>query len=82
AVVTDLPYGRSSRVAGRNKREIASILVSSSAKLLGPGARLVATTDSPGELERSAAEKFEIEERFSLFVHRSLTRHIFVMAKR
>ena len=82
AVVTDLPYGRSTRVAGRTKREIASILVSSSAKLLMPGARLVATTDSPGELERSAARNFRIEERFSLFVHRSLTRHIFVMARR
>ena len=82
ALVTDLPYGRSSRVAGRNKREIATLLVSTGAKLLRSGAGLVATTDSPGELESAAARKFEIEERFSLYVHRSLTRHIFVMARK
>jgi tRNA (guanine10-N2)-dimethyltransferase len=81
AVVADLPYGRSSLVAGRSKRGIARVLASAATALLAPGARAVASTDSPEALEPEMSSAFDLEERFSLYVHKSLTRHILVMRR-
>jgi tRNA G10 N-methylase Trm11 len=43
---------------------------------------MVAGTDSPDELADAVARDFSVEEKFEIYVHRSLTRHIFVMARK
>ncbi len=52
-----------------------------SATMLDRGRRLVCCTDSPGLVESAARHGFRELDRHSLYVHRSLTRHIFVMER-
>lgn len=77
AIVTDLPYGRSSYVNRRgNMEEFYSSFLSSAVGLLKPGKHLVAVF--PNTVNVPEPIGFKIRETYNVYVHKSLTRQIVV----
>jgi tRNA (guanine10-N2)-dimethyltransferase len=78
AVVTDPPYGRSTRTLGGGTEGVLDRLYSSAAEVLPEGGRLVVCLPSrdllPGE-----GSPFEVEAVHPMRVHKSLTRHVCVL---
>jgi tRNA (guanine10-N2)-dimethyltransferase len=74
-VVFDAPYGRQSKIEGNLESLVAGAL--SEARRLAP--RAVVIADRPWD-EAAEAAGWTVEERFERRVHRSLTRHIAVLA--
>jgi len=77
AVVSDLPYGRSSKVFGGDVDDVAELAFRSVHEMLPVGGRFVCMLPVEGVVP----EGFLVENRFSIFVHRSLTRYISVLLK-
>jgi tRNA (guanine10-N2)-dimethyltransferase len=82
AIVSDLPYGRSTTLAGRKLQELITKFVAQAESALGPG-RFMVLCINDGRLVELAIRgtQFKVMERFERRVHKSLTRHFFVMKK-
>ena len=78
AIVTDPPYGRSSFVTDRNLKNLYRGFISSAAEILSEGKYLVMSL--PNEF-RAESDEFDIIEKYSWYVHRSLTRQIYVLRR-
>ena len=78
AIVTDLPYARSSFVTEKNLMEFYNKFISSAGKMIGPGKYLVLVV--PSEYYPEMGE-FDVREIYNLRIHKSLTRRIFVLIK-
>jgi tRNA (guanine10-N2)-dimethyltransferase len=79
AIVTDPPYGRSSFMTDRNLEKFYGTFLSSASGVMDPGKYLVMIT--PGSYDLDAKE-FEVDNTYSLYVHKSLTRHILVLKRK
>jgi tRNA (guanine10-N2)-dimethyltransferase len=80
SIVTDLPYGRASGTGGEDVAGIYGRLFWTAASVLGPGKRLVLAVHQPSLLP--ATRELAPVQNFSYRVHRSLTRHIMVWARK
>lgn len=78
AIVTDPPYGRSSAVFGGNKTELYKNFLKSAANSLKAKGTIVIVT--PMEFSRKL-KGFEVIGKYSIRVHKSLTRRILVLSK-
>jgi len=78
AIVTDMPYGRSSFTTEKNLRKFYSEFISVAGNLLQTGRYLVMVT--PEEFTPKP-KNLSVAEEFSLYVHKSLTRKIMVMRR-
>jgi len=82
ALVSDLPYGRSTTLAGRKQEDLVTRFVSEAYRALRPGRCMVLCINDERMLLRALKlTDFEIVERFERRVHRSLTRYIAVLRK-
>jgi len=81
AIVTDLPYGRSSGTDGEAVDLLYRRTMASIARLLRPGAHAVLGCARPELLDGWEAHGLAVVEHHSDAVHRSLTRH-FIVVKR
>lgn len=82
AIVSDLPYGRSTTLAGREQEELVTRFVAEAEKVLRPGKHMVLCINDERMLMRALSRTgFETVERFERRVHRSLTRYIIVARK-
>ncbi|MDY6965748.1 MAG: methyltransferase domain-containing protein [Halobacteriota archaeon] len=79
AVVIDPPYGRSAIVKARSIEELYRQTLREVHRVLKEGRRLVIVSDF--SFDEQIEEGFEIEERHSYRVHKSMTRHITVLVK-
>lgn len=79
AIVTDLPYGRNSRVSSRELRNFYSLAMKKMYDMLIAGRRMVVMINSPEML--SIPEELNTLWSMSFRVHSSLTRHILVFQK-
>ncbi len=78
AIVTDLPYGRSSAIFGGNIIELYKNFLKSASKILKSGSGIVIVT--PKKFLPKLKE-FEVIGKYSIRVHKSLTRRILVLRK-
>lgn len=82
AMVSDLPYGRSTTLAGRKLQELITKFVAQAEKVLGPGRFMVLCINDGRLVERAIrGTPFKVMEKFERRVHKSLTRHFFVIKK-
>ena len=79
AIVTDPPYGRSSFMTERNIEKFYEKFLLSASKVLDPGKYLIMILPDSSDLK---TDKFEVKENYSLYVHKSLTRKIFVLRRK
>lgn len=79
AIVTDLPYGRNSRISSRELRDFYSLAMKKMSDILPAGRRMVVMINSPEML--SIPEQLTTVWSMSFRVHSSLTRHILVFQK-
>lgn len=79
AIVTDPPYGRSSFMTERNTKKFYEDFLFSASKILDSGKYLVMILPDSSELKVNG---FEIKEKYSFYVHKSLTRKIFVLRRK
>ncbi|HJP32942.1 MAG TPA: hypothetical protein QGF95_20530 [Candidatus Latescibacteria bacterium] len=87
AIVTDPPYGRSTATGKEPIGSLYERMFAPMATVLKPGARLVIALPRQGaetvEFYRHCFENcFHLHEVFPLFVHKSLTRLLFVLIKK
>ncbi|HYA33128.1 MAG TPA: methyltransferase domain-containing protein, partial [Candidatus Bathyarchaeia archaeon] len=80
AVTTDFPYGRSVSVRAVSSNQLTARALDEIFRVLKPEKRAVFISHTPIELALFDAG-FTIEERHSHYVHKSLTREIFVARK-
>lgn len=80
AVVTDPPYGRSTRVEGHGPTEVLDGLYRVACGALLPGGRLVVCLPSVDMLP-GGGRGLEVVSVHPIRVHRSLTRHICVLSR-
>jgi tRNA (guanine10-N2)-dimethyltransferase len=80
AVVTDLPYGRSSRIQAQSYAQLRSDAIAEIYRVLKKGKRAVIISYTPIENDVKEAG-FSIDERHTQYVHKSLTRTIVVAKK-
>ena len=80
AVVTDLPYGRSSRIQAQSYAQLRSEAIAEIYRVLKKDKRAVVISYTPIENDIEEAG-FSIDERHSQYVHKSLTRTIVVAKK-
>ncbi|MCQ8894140.1 MAG: methyltransferase domain-containing protein [Methanolinea sp.] len=80
AVVTDLPYGQSVSIHAKNLELLVSGALEEVARVLKPGRRAVVVSSRP--LPAREGGDMEVISTCSQRVHRSLTRHIHVLAKK
>ncbi|HXY87392.1 MAG TPA: THUMP domain-containing protein [Candidatus Acidoferrales bacterium] len=80
AVVTDLPYGRSSRIQAQSYAQLRSEAIAEIYRVLKKGKRAVVISYTPikNDIEEAG---FSIDELHSQYVHKSLTRTIIVAKK-
>lgn len=81
AIVTDLPYGRSSFMTDRNKERFYSDFLKTAASILTSGRHLVVVFPDSVDISVDEAE-FETREKYSIYVHKSLTRKIHVLRRK
>jgi len=79
-VVTDLPYGRSSRIQAQSYAELRSEAIVEIYRVLKKDKRAVIISYTPIENDIEEAG-FSIDERHTQYVHKSLTRTIVVAKK-
>jgi tRNA (guanine10-N2)-dimethyltransferase len=80
AVTTDFPYGRSVSVRAVSSNQLTARALDEIFRVLKPDKRAVFISDSP--IERALFDAgFTIEGRHAQYVHKSLTRKIFVARK-
>lgn len=80
AIVTDLPYGRSSYMTDRDKERFYGGFMASAAAALASGKHLVVVL--PASATLPPAPEFELRETHAVYVHKSLTRNIFVLRRK
>jgi tRNA (guanine10-N2)-dimethyltransferase len=80
AVVTDPPYGRSTRTLGGGTEGVLERLFAASADVLPEGGRLVVCLPSR-DLLPGDGRPFEVEAVHPMRVHKSLTRHVCVLKR-
>lgn len=80
AAVLDTPYGRSALIEARSKEALLDESLIELHRVLKLGRRMVIVADSPIE-DHIHRAGFEILERYTDRVHRSLIRHIFLCRK-
>lgn len=73
AIITDLPYGRSSPLSG-NREELYSTAIKKFSEFLKPGSPAIVMLHDPEEL--GSNPEFKIEGISSFRIHRSLTRYV------
>jgi len=78
AIVTDMPYGRSSFTTEKDLRKFYNEFISVAGNLLQKGRYLVIVMPDKFTPE---PENFSVVDEFSLYVHKSLTRKILVMKR-
>jgi len=78
AIVTDPPYGRSSFVTDRNLENLYRGFISSAAEILSEEKYLVMSLPDEFRIE---SDEFDIIEKYSWYVHKSLTRQIYVLER-
>ncbi|MFB6088527.1 MAG: methyltransferase domain-containing protein [Candidatus Aenigmatarchaeota archaeon] len=81
AIVTDPPYGTSSKVGGENIKQLYENALSEISKVLVKDGKCVICAPKKIEMKKLIPESLELEEIFEEKVHGSLTRKIFVMSK-
>ncbi len=79
AIVTDPPYGRSSFMTDRNIERFYSDFLSSASNVLDSGKYLVMIMPDSHKFD---SDEFDIKETYSVYVHKSLTRKIFVLKRK
>lgn len=77
AIVTDPPYGRSASTSGRELIDLYDRTFKAAAELLNPGSFLVIMLPDE-KFVNIGTPYFELKDRYSVYVHKSLTRHICV----
>ncbi len=80
AIVTDLPYGRSSYMTDRDKERFYAGFMASAAAALSSGKHLVVVL--PASADLPPAPEFDVREKHEVYVHKSLTRRIYVLKRR
>lgn len=80
AVVTDLPYGRSSRIQAQSQAQLRSEALAEIYRVLKNDKRAVIISYTPIETDVKEAG-FSIDERHTQYVHKSLTRTMVVAKK-
>jgi len=78
-IVTDMPYGRSSFTTEKDMKKLYNDFISAAGKLLQKDKYLVVVM--PDRFVPKIVN-FSVTDDFSLYVHKSLTRRIWVMRKR
>ncbi|MGA1847905.1 MAG: TRM11 family SAM-dependent methyltransferase [Thermoplasmatota archaeon] len=78
-IITDPPFGRSAGTMGKDPGDLLVEVLREVADLMDAGAPLVLDSSSPGILENLPG--FDLERRFDIRVHRSMTRSIGVLEK-
>ena len=82
AIVSDLPYGRSTTLAGKTQRELVLQFAVQARETLRSGGFMVLCTNDESTLANAISRTgLRVVERFERRVHRSLTRYIFVINK-
>jgi len=80
AIVSDLPYGRSSTLAGKGLQELLDQFLIQADALLTEGKFMVLCINNETLLENSIAKtSFRITRKFKQRVHKSLTRYFFLL---
>jgi len=79
AVATDLPYGQSSRIRGRDLGDLSARALGEIHRVLRPGRRAVVVTNR--EIVDPAGSLFQVLQVHRQRVHRSHTRRITVLGK-
>jgi tRNA (guanine10-N2)-dimethyltransferase len=81
AIVTEPPYGRASTTAGRTVESVLKDSFNVFFEILPSAGRLVISL--PGaELPNNVTNKFEILDKYTVHIHKSLTKSIYVMQKK
>jgi tRNA (guanine10-N2)-dimethyltransferase len=80
AIVTDLPYGRSSFMTDRNKERFYSDFLRTAENILEKGKHLVVVFPDSVDIDIGSTG-FDLREEYSLYVHKSLTRKILVLRR-
>jgi len=81
AIVTDPPYARASKVFSQDLGELYDAFLESAYKALKPGGHLVLSVPHDARLDY-AKVGFEKRGDFLHYVHKSLTRRIYILRKR
>ncbi|MFB6075762.1 MAG: methyltransferase domain-containing protein [Candidatus Aenigmatarchaeota archaeon] len=81
AIVTDPPYGTSSKVGGKNIRDLYESALREISKVLIKNGRCVICAPKKIHMKNLIPENFKVVEIFEEKVHGSLTREIFVLVK-
>ncbi len=79
AVVSDLPYGRSSYLTGKDLDLFYKKFLYGAGGMLKKGGFLVCVLPKDIEIK---SEKFTLRDKFMLYIHKSLTRRIYVLQKK
>jgi len=77
AIVTDPPYGKSSSLKNSNQKELITDFLKQAHKILPKKSYLVMMLPNNVRLK----SKFKIKNKIDFFIHKSLTRTIYVMLK-
>lgn len=80
AIVTDLPYGLSIKIESKELQKLYKDFIENICKIIKKQ-RIVLITPDFIKIEKLLKNKFKIEEKISYFIHRSLTRKIYVLKK-
>lgn len=79
AIATDPPYGRASYFSGEKLQELYNESLKSIANVLKPGGRIALTV--PDTITLNPPKSLTILEKHKQRVHKSLTRHFYVLMK-
>lgn len=80
AAVLDIPYGRSAKIMARSKDLLLQESLSELFRVIRPGRRMVIVADRPLD-DMLADAGFEVIQKHTDRVHRSLTRQIFLCCR-
>jgi tRNA (guanine10-N2)-dimethyltransferase len=78
-IITDPPFGRSAGTMGKDPEELLVEVLRNAEDLVIPGSRLVLDSSSPDVLKKLPG--YELDRRFEIRVHKSMTRNIGVLTK-
>ena len=78
-IVTDLPYGRHSKLFGKKTKNLASAFLEKAAKVISKKGRVVLVCPSTIDVDFG---DFRLVDYLDYYIHSSLTRRVYILEKR
>ncbi len=81
AIVSDFPYGRASSLMKEDRKGLYRRAFTAIAGILEPGSRAHLIIPETSDLELAEESGLRLMDRFEIYIHRSLTRHLCLFEK-